>query len=177
MHVERIPKRTCREYCTCQQGFKLRWTTTGPYRNKRVSWLSQYHFLREPIRATYSDLSYFFSPADGIIVYQRSVHLDECIVEVKGRAYSLHDALRDPHYDCESLVIGIFMTFSMCTPTGMPYPGTISYAELDPLDTYSHPMLDEKGILRALRIPNDSLEYLHHNRRVLNGSTIGTNHS
>jgi phosphatidylserine decarboxylase len=140
-----------------------------PYRNKSVSWLSQYHFFRDPIRPTYSDLSYFFSPADGIIIYQRDVHPDECLVKVKGGAYSLRDALRDPHYDSESLVIGIFMTFFDVHTNRVPYPGTISYAELDPLDTYNHPMLDvEKGILRELRIPNDSFEYLHHNQRVLN---------
>src|SRR5437773_597103 len=46
-------------------------TDVRPFREKPLTWLSQYHFFRDPIRPTYSDLSYFFSPADGIILYQR----------------------------------------------------------------------------------------------------------
>ena len=140
-----------------------------PYREKPVSWLSQFHFFRDPIRPTYSDLSYFFSPADGIILYQRTLHPDECLVEIKGRSYSLRDAMRDPAYEAESLVMGIFMTFFDVHTNRIPYPGSISYTELEPVDTYNHPMLDvEKSILRDLRISDDSLEYLHHNQRMLN---------
>jgi len=40
---------------------------------------------------------------------------------------------------------------------------------MDPIDTLNHPMLDvEKSILRELRISSDSLDYLHHNQRMLN---------
>src|SRR5262245_11022463 len=83
----------------------------APVRDQPLSWLSQYHFFRDPSRSMYSDLGYFFSPADGIILYQRFVRADEGIVEIKGKAYSLREALRDPSYDKDSLVIGIFMTF------------------------------------------------------------------
>ena len=144
-------------------------TDVRPYREKPISWVSQFHFFRDPIRPTYSDLSYFFSPADGIILYQRKVHPGECIVEIKGRPYSLRDAMRDPSYSAESLVIGIFMTFFDVHTNRVPYPGTVSYAEMDPIDTFNHPMLDvEKSILKELRISSDSLDYLHHNQRVLN---------
>lgn len=140
-----------------------------PYREKSVSWISQFHFFRDPIRSTYSDLSCFFSPADGIILYQRTLHPDQCLVEMKGRSCSLRDAMRRPAYHAESLVIGIFMTFFDVHTNRIPYPGSISYAELELLDTYNHPMLDvEKSILRDLRISSDSLDYLHHNQRVLN---------
>lgn len=44
-----------------------------PFQKKSASWISQYHFFRDPIRPSYSDLGYFFSPADGIILYQRQV--------------------------------------------------------------------------------------------------------
>src|SRR5690242_2738154 len=51
----------------------------------------------------------------------------------------------------------------------IPYPGSISYTELEPVDTYNHPMLDvEKSILRDLRMYDDSLDYLHHNQRMHN---------
>jgi phosphatidylserine decarboxylase len=140
-----------------------------PVHDQSVAWLSQFHFFRDPIRPTYSDLSYFFSPADGIIVYQCEVKPDEAIVEIKGRSYSLRDALRDPELKDECLVIGIFMTFYDVHVNRIPYPGQLSYKELDPIDTYNHPMLDvEKHILQDLRIPTATLEYLHHNQRMVN---------
>jgi len=144
-------------------------TEVQPFRDKSISWISQYHFFRDPIRPTYADPSYFFSPADGIILYQQTVHPDECIVEIKGRTYSLRDALRDPHYKSPSLVIGIFMTFFDVHVNRVPFPGQLSYRELDSIDTFNHPMLDvEKSILQDLRISTDLLEYLHHNQRVVN---------
>jgi phosphatidylserine decarboxylase len=79
-------------------------TEVRPFRDKPISWISQYHFFRDPMRPTYSDMSCFFSPADGIILYQRTVAPDECIVDIKGKAYSLRDALRDPDFSATSLV-------------------------------------------------------------------------
>src|SRR5947208_5813622 len=139
-------------------------TEVQPFRGKSISWISQYHFFRDPIRPAYSDLSYFFSPADGIIVYQKEVAPAEAIIEIKGKAYSLRDALRDPHYNSPSLVIGIFMTFFDVHVNRIPYPGQLSFKELDPIDTFNHPMLDvEKGIFDDLRIPTEAMGYLHHN--------------
>lgn len=139
------------------------------FQDKSVAWLSQFHFFRDPIRPTYSDLSYFFSPADGIILYQREVRPDEAILEIKGKAYSLRAALRDPDFNAECLVIGTFMTFYDVHVNRVPYPGQLSYRELDPIDTYNRPMLDvEKHILDNLRIPTDAFEYLHHNQRMVN---------
>lgn len=138
-------------------------------RDQPLSWLSQYHFFRDPSRPSYSNLEYFYSPADGIILYQRMVQPDECIVDIKGKPYSLQDALRDPTYDQESLVIGIFMTFFDVHVNRIPYPGRLTYKELDPIDTYNHPMLEvEKEILDELRVSTDSLEYLRHNQRLVN---------
>jgi len=138
-------------------------------RDQPLSWLSQYHFFRDPSRATFSNLDYFYSPADGIILYQKKVQPDESIVDIKGKSYSLQDALRDPSYDRESLVIGIFMTFFDVHVNRIPYPGRLSFRELDPIDTYNHPMLDvETEILEELRVSTDSLEYLRHNQRMIN---------
>jgi phosphatidylserine decarboxylase len=144
-------------------------TEVRPLEDKSVSWLSQFHFFRDPVRPTYSDLSYFFSPADGIIIYQKCVGPEEPIVEIKGKAYSLQDSLRDKDFKFKCLVIGIFMTFFDVHVNRVPYPGQLSYKELDPIDTYNHPMLDvEKHILQDLRIPTETLEYLHHNQRMVN---------
>lgn len=144
-------------------------TEVQPFREKSVAWLSQFHFFRDPIRPTYSNSDYMFSPADGIILYQRTVSPREAILQIKGRAYSLRDALRDPDFESCSLVVGVFMTFFDVHINRIPYSGLLSYQELGPLDTYNHPMLDvEKSILDELRIPTESLGYLHHNQRMVN---------
>src|ERR1044071_254287 len=137
-------------------------TEVRPYQDKSVAWLSQYHFFRDPIRPTYSDLSYFFAPADGIIIYQRLVKPHEAIVEIKGKPYSVQEALRDPEYKHESVVVGIFMTFLDVHVNRIPFPGQLSYKELDPIDTYNYPMIEvEKGLFDELRIPIESMDYLH----------------
>jgi phosphatidylserine decarboxylase len=144
-------------------------TEVRPLRDKPISWLSQHHFFRDPMRPTYSDTDCFFSPADGIILYQQTAEPDECIVDIKGRAYSLRDALRDPDFSAPSLVIGIFMTFFDVHVNRVPYSGLLSYKGTDAIDTYNLPMLDvETSILQDLRISTDSLEYLHHNQRMIN---------
>lgn len=141
----------------------------APFRDKSVAWLSEAHFFRDPSRPLFSDLRYFFAPADGIILYQREVEADECLIDIKGIPYSLRDALRDPSYSQRSLVIGIFMTFFDVHVNRVPYPGRIYYREVEPIDTYNHPMLDvERQILEDLRVSPDSLGYLHHNQRVVN---------
>src|SRR5262245_28062117 len=103
-----------------------------PFRDKPLAWLSEYQFFRDPSRPTYSDLRYFFSPADGVILYQRVVQADQSLVDIKGKAYSLQEALRDPSFAQECLVVGIFMTFFDVHVNRIPYPGRLSYRELEP---------------------------------------------
>jgi phosphatidylserine decarboxylase len=74
-------------------------------RDRSLAWLSQEFFFRDPTRPTYSDTNYFFSPADGIVLYQLTVDPDEPIVDIKGKRYSLQDAMRHPSYDKRSIVI------------------------------------------------------------------------
>ena len=141
----------------------------GSVRQKPLSWLSHHHFFRDPPRSRFSDPSRFFSPADGVLLYQETVDPGEAILDIKGRAYSLRDALRDPGYDKRSLVIGIFMTFLDVHVNRIPYPGRLYYRELDPIDTYNHPMLDvETSILDELRVSTAEAGYLHHNQRIVN---------
>lgn len=140
-----------------------------PYRDKPLQWLSQYHFFRDPSRPVFSDSSLFFSPADGIILYQKVVEPDEQIVDIKGISYSLRDALRDPTYNATSLVIGIFMTFFDVHVNRIPYSGLLSYEQLEPLDSLNRPMLDvEKSLLDDIRVPDTIPEYLHRNERMVN---------
>ncbi|UCH82887.1 MAG: phosphatidylserine decarboxylase [Candidatus Latescibacterota bacterium] len=138
-------------------------------REKPLSWLSQYFFFRDPTRPVYSDTGYFFSPADGIVLYVKTVEPDESIVDIKGIPYSLQDAMRDKSYDKRSIVVGIFMTFYDVHVNRIPYPGRLSYKELEPIDTYNYPMLDiEKGLVDEVRVNTNSARYLHNNQRMLN---------
>ena len=140
-----------------------------PVQDKPISWLSEQHFFRDPIRPTYSDTSYFFSPADGVILYQKEVDPDESIVEIKGVDYSLRDAMHRPKYDKRSLVIGIFMTFYDVHINRIPYPGRLSYRLLEPIDTYNHPMLAmEKSIIDEVKAPSTGDIYMRQNQRMLN---------
>lgn len=144
-------------------------TDVAAVKDQSVRWLSESYFFRDPPRPTFTDASCFFSPADGIILYQKVVAADDPILEIKGRAYSLRDALRDPTYQHPSLVIGIFMTFYDVHVNRVPYSGMLSYRQLDPIDTYNHPMLAvEKGLLDEFRVSLSDAEYLHHNQRMVN---------
>ena len=140
-----------------------------PVQDKPLKWLSDYHFFRDPSRPTYSDLSYFFAPADGIILYQKIVGPSDAIVDLKGKSYSLQDALRDPGYDKPSLVIGTFMTFFDVHINRIPFPGRLTYKMLEPIESYNRPMLDvEETILEDLRISPEECTYLHVNQRMVN---------
>ena len=138
-------------------------------RGKPVRWLSENHFFRDPLRAVYSDPAYFFAPADGILLYQKVVEPDERVVAIKGRDYTLREAMRDPSYDQRSLVVGIFMTFYDVHVNRLPYSGRLSYRELEPIDTYNYPMLPvETALVDELEIDLDDAGYLHNNQRMLN---------
>lgn len=56
-------------------------TDVCPYQDKSVAWLSQYHFFRDPIRPTYSDLSY---DVDGVTPF----NLKQNQSVVQGRRFS-----------------------------------------------------------------------------------------
>jgi len=138
-------------------------------REKAMKYLSEEYFFRDPNRPFYSDNSYFFAPADGIIVYSDIVKSDESIVDIKGKSYSLKDAMRKDDYNKDSLVIGIFMTFYDVHINRIPYRGRLSYQELETISSYNLPMLDvEKSILDILKPTMHDAEYLFSNQRVLN---------
>jgi phosphatidylserine decarboxylase len=138
-------------------------------KSRPISWLSQHYFFRDPSRAAYSDTSLFFAPADGVILYQVEVGPEEPILDVKGKSYSLREAMRDEYYDRASLVVAIFMTFYDVHVNRIPFPGRLSYRTAEPIDTLNHPMLSvEKAILEGLRLPLEDTEYLHYNQRMVN---------
>lgn len=144
-------------------------TDVAAIRNKPMRWLAEQYFLRDPTRPIYSDPSFFFPPADGVVLYSKAVRPDESIVEIKGRAYSLREGLQQPDFDRECLVVGIFMTFYDVHVNRMPYAGRLIYRELDPIDTYNHPMIDvEHALLEEVAPYTARAGYLFTNQRVVN---------
>jgi len=144
-------------------------TDVSKVRDKPMKWLSEEYFFRDPNRAVYSDSSYFFAPADGIILYADVVQADASIVDIKGKSYSLQDAMRKKEYAKESLVIGIFMTFYDVHVNRIPYSGHLRYEELEAISSYNLPMLGvEKSLIDALKPNVSEAEYLFSNQRVLN---------
>lgn len=138
-------------------------------RGKPMRWLSEEYFFRDPNRPLFSDSSYFFAPADGVILYTNIVDADEELVDIKGKSYSLRDAMRKEEYDKQSLVIGIFMTFYDVHVNRIPYSGRLRYEELESISSHNFPMLDvEKSIIDVLRPSTADAEYLFANQRVLN---------
>ncbi len=137
--------------------------------NKPLDWLSTHHFFRDPSRALYCDSDFFFSPADGIILYQTQVTPEEEIIDIKGTTYSLRDVMRDESYDQESLVIGIFMTMYDVHVNRVPYAGTLYYKETEPIQSYNTPMLSlENDLIEEKIINNGNSRFLHRNQRVIN---------
>jgi phosphatidylserine decarboxylase len=138
-------------------------------RAKPLKWLSEEYFFRDPCRPMFSDQEYFFSPADGIILYQCVISPEQPILNIKGRAYSLRDALQDSEFAQTCLVIGIFMTMYDVHINRIPYSGFLSFKPLDPICTFNYPMLGaERSLINELTIDHDHSTYLHCNQRMLN---------
>lgn len=134
-----------------------------------ISRLSTEFFFRDPSRPNYINHEYFYSPADGVILYQKFIEdPSQPVVEIKGVNYTLQDVMGDKEYNTPSLVIGVFMSFYDVHINRMPYGGTIRYKRLDPIESTNKPMLAiEKDILNKTINP-DNLEYLKYNERMLN---------
>jgi phosphatidylserine decarboxylase len=136
---------------------------------KPLKWISEEHFFRDPSRPMFSDDEFFFSPADGIILYQREVQPADCIVDIKGKAYSLRSAMQDDAFDQPCLVIGVFMTMYDVHINRLPYAGFLSYKQLDAISTFNRPMLDiEHSLVDDLTIDHNKADYLHSNQRMIN---------
>ena len=134
-----------------------------------VGELSNLYFFRDPLRSNFIDYEHFYSPADGVILYQKFLeNANDPVVEVKGVNYTLKDILGDKRYDKPSLVIGIFMTFYDVHINRVPYGGRLTYKNLDPIQSVNIPMLaTEKDILN-MAINPDNLSYIKNNERVCN---------
>jgi len=127
-------------------------------------------FFRDPMRPTYINNEYFYSPADGIILYQKLVKdPTKSMVEVKGMNYSLQDLMMDKTYNSPSLVIGIFMSFYDVHINRIPFPGILQYKQLDSIESNNLPMLAvEKNLLKGIVNPKHVIPYVKNNERMWN---------
>jgi phosphatidylserine decarboxylase len=131
--------------------------------------LSNTFFFRDPPRTNFINNEYFFSPADGTILYQKFItNPKEPVVEIKGVNYTLQDVMCDPTYDTPSLVIGVFMSFYDVHINRIPYSGVLKYDPIESIESTNKPMLAlEKDILNKAINPNN-LDYLKNNERMFN---------
>lgn len=137
-------------------------------RRQSLRALSEQFFFRDPIRPTYSDVSYFFAPADGVIMYQRQVAPDAPLVEIKGIPYTLRDALRQHAPEQACLAIGIFMTLYDVHVNRVPFAGMLRHDALPPIETHNRPMLSvEEALLHGRVEALADADYLFSNQRMV----------
>lgn len=144
-------------------------THVKEYSQYDIEMLSNLFFFREETRPAFIDRQYFFSPADGTILYQKIVYPDEKIIEIKGENYDLNHLLGSPSPVKEPcLVIGIFMSFYDVHVNRIPYRGVLKFKPIDSIKSYNMPMIfTEKGVFK-----NDRKYALHHAGYLMNNSRV-----
>lgn len=138
-----------------------------------IGTMSNILFFREETRPQFTNPNYFYSPADGTILYTKVVTKDEAVLEVKGANFSLKDITLnkiDYKYD-RYLVIGVFMTFYDLHVNRIPLGGILSFKEVDPIKSYNMPMIFvEKGLFNgnSLYALKNTGRYMKYNQRMIN---------
>lgn len=127
-------------------------------------------FMRDPMRQTTIDPSRFFSPADGILVYQKTVTNDEDVVDIKGKPYRLADLLENKNFKLPCLVIGIFMTEYDVHVNRIPYSGLLRYESLTPISSNNIPMdfVEDDIVAKQIKKIIPDMSYVKMNARVVN---------
>jgi phosphatidylserine decarboxylase len=125
-------------------------------------------FFRDPARPNYIDSDYFYSPADGIILYQKEVTPTEKILDIKGKNFNLRELLEDKEFKPKCMVVGIFMTEFDVHINRVPYAGILKYRELEPLSTVNLPMLATQNKILKGVVDQSAPEYIKRNQRMLN---------
>ncbi len=129
-------------------------------------------FFRDSCRPCFLNPNIFYSPADGIIIYQKKVKAKDNIIEVKGKNYTLEHLMMSKDFEetDEFYVIGVFMTLYDVHVNRMPYPGYLKFEELDPIESNNLPMIFmEKDIFKGkVDYLNSDYNYLFKNSRMIN---------
>lgn len=129
-------------------------------------------FFRDSCRPSFINPRNFYSPADGLIIYQKIVKPYDTMVDIKGQPYTLSDAMMDDDLDedQEYFVIGIFMTLYDVHVNRMPYSGYLSYKELPSIESNNLPMIFmEKDVFKGqVDFDNRDYTYMFNNSRMVN---------
>lgn len=136
---------------------------------KSLMQMGNKEFFRDPPRPHLIDQNYFFSPADGIILYQKQVEDGEAFLEVKGEEYTLPDLMQEPdfnEYPC--IVIGVFMTFYDVHINRVPYSGKLNFKPLPTIESRNLPMLLVEKSIEKGEVDLGDLAYLKRNERMHN---------
>jgi len=137
---------------------------------ERIKALMEQHpeeFFRDPNRPIFHNDSYFYSPADGIVLYTYLGKVKTKLFDIKGKPFTIKDLIGQ-ELDGKFIVVGIFMTAEDCHINRMPYSGFLKYWQLPPIKTKNLPMLhEEEDLLKGILKHND-MEYLFYNERVIN---------
>lgn len=137
-------------------------------KNLEVKDYFEFFFHRDPNRVYTIDDNYFYAPADGIIIYAKSVLPDEQIVEVKGRNFTIRDLLFDKDYNSVSIVIGIYMTSYDVHINRIPYGGFLKSKNAPCLKTNNKLMTNFNLKDGHFAFDNNKSDYLFDNQRVIN---------
>ena len=125
-------------------------------------------FFRDPQRPNMIDSDYFYTPADGIVLYAKEVNPTEKIIDIKGKFFNLQDLLEDKDFNKRCLVVGVFMTEYDVHINRVPYSGLLKYKELEPLSTINLPMLATQDKILKNEFDPSLVDYTKKNQRMLN---------
>jgi phosphatidylserine decarboxylase len=126
-------------------------------------------FFVDPARPMFINDSFFFSPADGIIMYSKIIDDPSAkILDTKGASFSLQELLQDKEWNKPCLVVSVFMTQFDAHVNRVPLAGLLKYKKLEPMLTKNLPMLDaERELLKGV-IDESVPGFLKKNGKVLN---------
>lgn len=128
-------------------------------------------FFREECRPMPIDSKHFYSPADGIIIYQKIVRPKDKILEVKGVNYNLCDILMDNNLpNIEYAVSSVFMSAYDIHSNRSSMAGFLSHKKLPAIKSKNFPMIFmEKDIFTdKVNFKDRDYTYLFNNKRVVN---------
>ena len=139
--------------------------------NMSTDKLIREYFFRDEARPTMTDRDYFYSPADGIILYAKELQNGtDKIIEVKGVNYSLEEEIGkgfEIRYPCK--ILSVFMSAFDVHINRMPTDGILSRYELDTIASHNKPMLfTENKLLEGKIRCHGTMDWLFTNERVVN---------
>lgn len=127
------------------------------------------HFFRDPARPIRRNPDYFYSPADGIVLYAKEVRAHEQILEIKNKNYSVREILMDEEARGKWIAVGVFMSFTDVHINRMPTDGLLSYEDLPPISSFNLPMIMVEDAILAKNLHYDiNVDYLQNNERRIN---------